>query len=203
MTPSVIVNAMKQLLFFFSLAILAGCTGGTQQTQEQASAEDSLGASIEHGPKEVRGTAGDGTSMNVVEVVTANGDTLYITTPAQMVAGGIEAGDKVDIIYNDNGDENTGVVAINLSTLTKVWNHTNTLGARQSIELCDNGVVNTWNVPAPAYDSWKLEGGKLLLHSPAVLAKEVGEHTDTFDILSLRKNELVLSLHNHEIIYTR
>jgi hypothetical protein len=36
-----------------------------------------------------------------------------------------------------------------------------------------------------------------------VLAKEVGEHTDTFDILSLRKNELVLSLHNHEIIYTR
>jgi hypothetical protein len=194
---------MKQLLLVFPLAFLAGCTGGTQQIQEQASAEDSLSEIIEHGPKEVRGTAGDGTSMNVIEIVATNGDTLYITTPAQMVSGGIEAGDEVDVIYNDNGDENTGVVAINISTLTKVWNHINTLGAKQSIELCSNGDVNTWNMPAPAYDSWKLEGGKLLMHSPAVLAKEVGEHTDTFDILSLRKNELVLSLHNHEIIYTR
>lgn len=194
---------MKQLLLVFPLAFLAGCTGGTQQIQEQASAEDSLSEIIEHGPKEIRGTAGDGTSMNVIEIVATNGDTLYITTPAQMVSGGIEAGDEVDIIYNDNGDENTGVVAINISTLTKVWNHINTLGAKQSIELCSNGDVNTWNMPAPAYDSWKLEGGKLLMHSPAVLAKEVGEHTDTFDILSLRKNELVLSLHNHEIIYTR
>jgi hypothetical protein len=194
---------MKQLLLLFSLAFLAGCTGGTQQIQEQASVEDSLSEIIEHGPKEIRGTAGDGTSMNVIEIVATNGDTLYITTPAQMVSGGIEAGDEVDIIYNDNGDENTGVVAINISTLTKVWNHINTLGAKQSIELCSNGDVNTWNMPAPAYDSWKLEGGKLLMHSPAVLAKEVGEHTDTFDILSLRKNELVLSLHNHEIIYTR
>jgi hypothetical protein len=194
---------MKQLLLVFPLAFLAGCTGGTQQIQEQASAEDSLSEIIEHGPKEIRGTAGDGTSMNVIEIVATNGDTLYITTPAQMVSGGIEAGDEVDVIYNDNGDENTGVVAINISTLTKVWNHINTLGAKQSIELCSNGDVNTWNMPAPAYDSWKLEGGKLLMHSPAVLAKEVGEHTDTFDILSLRKNELVLSLHNHEIIYTR
>lgn len=194
---------MKQLLLVFPLAFLVGCTGGTQQIQEQASAEDSLSEIIEHGPKEIRGTAGDGTSMNVIEVVATNGDTLYITTPAQMISGGIEAGDEVDIIYNDNGDENTGVVAINISTLTKVWNHINTLGAKQSIELCSNGDVNTWNMPAPAYDSWKLEGGKLLMHSPAVLAKEVGEHTDTFDILSLRKNELVLSLHNHEIIYTR
>ena len=197
------VNAMKQLLLVFPLAFLAGCTGGTQQIQEQVSAEDSLSEIIEHGPKEIRGTAGDGTSMNVIEVVATNGDTLYITTPAQMVSGGIEAGDEVDIIYNDNGDENTGVVAINISTLTKVWNHINTLGAKQSIELCSNGDVNTWNMPAPAYDSWKLEGGKLLMHSPAVLAKEVGEHTDTFDILSLKKDELVLSLHNHEIIYTR
>jgi hypothetical protein len=194
---------MKQLLLVFPLAFLVGCTGGTQQIQEQVSAEDSLSEIIEHGPKEIRGTAGDGTSMNVIEIVATNGDTLYITTPAQMVSGGIEAGDEVDIIYNDNGDENTGVVAINISTLTKVWNHINTLGAKQSIELCSNGDVNTWNMPAPAYDSWKLEGGKLLMHSPAVLAKEVGEHTDTFDILSLRKNELVLSLHNHEIIYTR
>ena len=197
------VNAMKQLLLVFPLAFLVGCTGGTQQTQEQTSAEDSLSEIIEHGPKEIRGTAGDGTSMNVIEVVAVNGDTLYITTPAQMISGGIEAGDEVDIIYNDNGDENTGVVAINISTLTKVWNHINTLGAKQSIELCSNGDVNTWNMPAPAYDSWKLEGGKLLMHSPAVLAKEVGEHTDTFDILSLKKDELVLSLHNHEIIYTR
>ena len=194
---------MKQLLLVFPLAFLVGCTGGTQQAKEQASAKDSLSEIIEHGPKEIRGTAGDGTSMNVIEIVATNGDTLYITTPAQMVSGGIEAGDEVDIIYNDNGDENTGVVAINISTLTKVWNHINTLGAKQSIELCSNGDVNTWNMPAPAYDSWKLEGGKLLMHSPAVLAKEVGEHTDTFDILSLRKNELVLSLHNHEIIYTR
>lgn len=194
---------MKQLLLVFPLAFLVGCTGSTQQTQEQASAEDSLSEIIEHGPKEIRGTAGDGTSMNVIEIVATNGDTLYITTPAQMVSGGIEAGDEVDIIYNDNGDENTGVVAINISTLTKVWNHINTLGAKQSIELCSNGDVNTWNMPAPAYDSWKLEGGKLLMHSPAVLAKEIGEHTDTFDILSLKKDELVLSLHNHEIIYTR
>lgn len=201
---------MKHLPLVLLIAVLAGCTGNSASAPGSASNEDSLaasadtlGESVYQGPQTVRGTVGDGTSMNVIEVVDSNGDTTYITTPAQMVAGGVEAGDNIDVIYNANDDENIGMVAINISRLATVWNHTNAHGMKQSMEICENGVVNTWNMPAPAYDSWKLEGGKLLMHSPAVLAKEVGEHTDTFDILSLRKNELVLSLHNHEIIYTR
>ena len=42
------VNTMKQMLLVFPLAFLVGCTGGTQQIQEQVSAEDSLSEIIEH-----------------------------------------------------------------------------------------------------------------------------------------------------------
>lgn len=198
---------MKKLLPTLLLIFIAGCTGNTKMSDEETGSTDSTaltaGLLSDSVPvvKNIKGTVGGGSSMNVIEVIGQDGDTTYINTPAQMVAGGVTAGDYIDIIYNQ-GEDNVGLVAVNVSTLTRVWTHTDALGHEQSIELCPNGTVNTWNMGAATYSSWKLEGGNLLLHAPAIIAKETGAHTDTFLIMSLSKKQLVISAHNTDIVYT-
>ena len=133
---------MKRLPLVLLVAVLVGCTGNSA-APDSAPNEDSLAISADtldesnyQGPQTIRGAVGDGTSMNVIEIVDSNGDTIYVTTPAQMVAGGVEAGDNIDVIYNVSSDENIGMVAINISRLATVWNHISAHGMKQSIELC-------------------------------------------------------------------
>lgn len=200
---------MKQQIFLLSAIVLLGCTDSPKQTETSQPADSLSVDTVQPEPaepahKHVKGTVGDGTSMNVIEIVDAeNGDTLYVTTPAQMIVGGVRAGEELDIVYTEGEEDYIGLVSVNLTALTKVWNRQNEFGVKQSMELRPDGTVNTWNMGSAAYDSWKLEGGKLLLQSSAALAKEAGEHTDTLQILSLKKDELVLSLHDQEVIYTR
>jgi hypothetical protein len=200
---------MKQQIFLLSAIVLLGCTDSPKQTEASQPADSLAVDTVQLAPaepahKHVKGTVGDGTSMNVIEIVDAeNGDTLYVTTPAQMIVGGVRAGEELDIVYTEGEEDYIGLVSVNLTALTKVWNRQNEFGVKQSMELRPDGTVNTWNMGSAAYDSWKLEGGKLLLQSSAALAKEAGEHTDTLQILSLKKDELVLSLHDQEVIYTR
>lgn len=183
------------------LAAMSSCGGDKKSTTEPM--EDSLSVEPTSAYLEIKGVVGDGSSMNVVEVITSNGDTVYVTTPVQMVAGGVTAGDEIDIIYNEKDGEFVGSVAVNVTSLAQFWTKTNAHGQNQGIELCPNGTVVTWNMGTVDYDRWKLEGGKLLLHSPAQIAKEIQEYTDTFLILNLDKNELVLSAHDNEITYKR
>jgi hypothetical protein len=193
---------MKHLAHALLLPLIAlcACNGGTGSTEQTPT--DTLAAELAPGIRQVRGKAGDGTSMNMAEIIDETGDTIYIAMPAQMIAGGIKAGDNIDITYNDNGEEKTSIAAVNISTLTRMWEHTDELGHKQSIELCPNGTVNTWNMGQANYKAWKTEGGKLLLQAPAIITKEVGEHTDTFQILSLTRSTLVISLHDKDITYT-
>jgi len=200
---------MKQQIFLLSAIVLLGCTDSPKQT-EASQPTDSLSVDTVHpapaepAHKHVKGTVGDGTSMNVIEIVDAeNGDTLYVTTPAQMIVGGVRAGEELDIVYTEGEEDYIGLVSVNLTALTKVWNRQNEFGVKQSMELRPDGTVNTWNMGSAAYDSWKLEGGKLLLQTPAVAASEIKAHTDTFLIMSLNTEQLILSNNGSDIVYHR
>lgn len=200
---------MKQQIFLLSAIVLLGCTDSPKQTETSQPADSLSVDTVQSEPaepphKHVKGTVGDGTSMNVIEIVDAeNGDTLYVTTPAQMIVGGVRAGEELDIVYTEGEEDYIGLVSVNLTALTKVWSRQNEFGVKQSMELRPDGTVNTWNMGTANYDRWTLQDGKLLLQTPAVAASEIKAHTDTFLIMSLNTEQLILSNNGSDIVYHR
>lgn len=140
---------------------------------------------------EMHGTIGDGTSMNVMEFITDDGDTLYINVNGQAVMGGVSIGDEVEMIFNVAQEENVASVAVNLTTLQHLWSQRAKDGHRQSLELNQGGRASTYDMTVD-YDSWQVKDGLLLLHSPRKVGEEKPAVVDTFEIMQLTTDSLVL-----------
>lgn len=140
---------------------------------------------------EAHGTIGDGTSMNVMEFVNDDGDTLYINVNGQAVMGGVNVGDEVEIIYSVSREENIATVAVNLTALQHLWTQRGADGREQSLELNSGGRASTYDMSID-YDSWQVQDGLLLLHSPKKLGDESPAIVDTFEIMQLTTDSLVL-----------
>ncbi|MCD8237221.1 MAG: lipocalin family protein [Prevotellaceae bacterium] len=196
-------RAASTLIHFLAITILlSGCTDNPKKTQEK---EDMVVLPMTEIPDivETTGKVGDGTSMNVLELVEESGDTLLINVPVSTITGGAESGDDIDIIYTvaSNGDMTASVV-VNLTALQHLWTQPNGKGGMQSLELNSNGKAATYGMSIE-YDSWKLENGMLLLHSPKIIGEEKGEIVDTFHIMKLTDDELVLMSHEMESVFKR
>ena len=140
---------------------------------------------------EAHGTIGDGSSMNVIEFINDDGDTLYITKNVQSVMGGLVVGDEIDVIYNVSKEDIVASVAVNLTTLQHLWTQKGADGREQSLELDAGGRANTYNMSVN-YDEWEVKDGLLLLHSPKKVGDESPAVVDSFEILQLTTDSLVL-----------
>ncbi len=140
---------------------------------------------------EAHGTVGSGTSMNMIEFINEDGDTIYLQANSQSVAGGVRVGDKLDVVYNVMEDANIVSVAVNMSSLMHVWNQKGSDGHDQSLELDDGGRATTYNMSVD-YDAWTVENGQLLLHYPKSKLDEKAAPADTFDIMYVSTDSLVL-----------
>lgn len=140
---------------------------------------------------EAHGTVGDGTSMNVLEFVNDDGDTLYITIGAQMVTGGLNVGDEVELVYTVSGDDCRASVAVNLSALQHLWTQRGANGREQSLELNSGGRATTYDMSVD-YESWEVRDGRLILRSPKRVGDESPAIADTFEVLMLTPDSLVL-----------
>lgn len=140
---------------------------------------------------EAHGTIGDGSSMNVIEFINDDGDTLYITKNSQTVMGGVVAGNELEIIYNVAGDETFASVAVNLTALQHTWMQRGKDGHEQSLELDANGRATTYNMDVE-YTAWEVKDGLLLLHSPKKVGDEGPAVVDSFEIMQLTSDSLVL-----------
>lgn len=140
---------------------------------------------------EAHGTIGDGTSMNVMEFVSDDGDTLYVNVNSQAVMGGVNVGDEVELIYSVAKDENVATVAVNLTALQHLWVQRGSDGREQSLELNSGGRASTYDMTID-YDFWQVKDGLLLLHSPKKLGDESPAIVDTFEIMQLTADSLVL-----------
>lgn len=140
---------------------------------------------------EMHGVVGSGTSMNVVECINEDGDTIYININAQAIMGGLHVGDEIDIIYNVTNDANVASVAVNLTSLQHLWTQRGSDGRRQSLELDSRGRATTYDM-AVDYDSWEVKEGVLLLRSPMKPGEEKPATVDTFEIMRLTPDSLVL-----------
>lgn len=140
---------------------------------------------------EEHGWIGEGTSMNVMEFINDDGDTLYIEMNNQSVMGGVRVGDEVEAIYNVTQDENVASVVVNLTALQHLWAQRGADGREQCLELDSEGRASTYDMSID-YDSWQVRDGLLLLHSPKKLGEERPEIVDTFEIMQLTPDSLVL-----------
>lgn len=194
---------MKRNYLFFAilfsvLSLLTscnGCTGNNNNDSITIVSRDSLPSIVE-----AEGIVGDGTSMNELELLLPNGDTVYINTPEEMIMGGAAAGDKVSVVYFVNQDENLASVAVNMSALQHLWTNKASNGKSQSLELNSEGVAVSYNMNTE-YCNWSLKDGLLLLRASKPIASEKPEIVDTFQIMNLSEDELVLMQDNKEIVY--
>ncbi len=194
---------MKKLFILLcSINLLFSCTGGGKKTAEESDSIhirvlDSIPSIVE-----VIGYVGDGTSMNVLEVINETGDTIYINAPESMISGSVSVGDKIDIVYNSTNTENVVTMAINMSALSHLWSQRASDGHEQSLELNDNGTASTYGMNVN-YDHWTVKDGLLLLQSPKKIGSEDPVSIDTFEILSLNEENLVLGHGDIETIFER
>lgn len=140
---------------------------------------------------EAHGIIGEGSSMNVIEFISDDGDTLYITKNAQTVMGGVVSGNELDVIYNVTGEDIFASVAVNLTSLQHMWTQRGMDGHEQSLELDAEGRAATYGMTVE-YDAWEVKDGRLLLHSPKRVGDESPAIVDTFEILQLTTDSLVL-----------
>jgi len=143
------------------------------------------------GIHEVHGTVGDGTSMNVLEFVEDNGDTIYVQVNTHAIMGGVHVGDEMSVIFNVTQGENLGQVAVNMTALQHIWSQRGADGKEQSLELDAQGRASTYGMSVE-YEAWEVKDGRLLLRSPKRVGDESPAVVDTFEILQLTADSLVL-----------
>ena len=126
----------------------------------------------------VYGVCGEGTSMHSLELVRAEGDTLYYQMTVEEdahVRGGLMVGDRLAVVGSSRGDE--GLVAqgvINLTTLLGKWSSID-----RNFEIQDGGALLS-DSKEPQVGEWKISNGQLVLRA------------DTFSIYELGTDSLYL-----------
>lgn len=140
---------------------------------------------------EAHGRVGEGTSMNVIEFINDEGDTLYIYANSHSIMGGLAVGDELKIIYNVKDDDLIASMAVNLTALQHVWSQRGADGKEQSLEIDEKGRATTYDMSVE-YESWDIENGLLLLRVPKKIGDENPAIVDTFEIMQLTPDSLVL-----------
>ncbi len=139
----------------------------------------------------IYGRCGEGTSMNMLQLITDKGDTLMFTMQNEdtttNVQGGLLAGDRLAVLsYKVNDGENFAHTVINLTTLQGKWSDIN-----RTFVIQEGGIVECSNQEPKPYVDWKILNGKLILTS------------DTFSIYQLGPDSLLLENNNGIYAYKR
>jgi hypothetical protein len=136
--------------------------------------------------------------MNVLQLVQSDGDTVEVLISNQMVMGGLLVGDEVDVVYTTIEDFPVAQLAVNTTALEHLWSQKGTDGHLQSLELDKNGKAATYGMSIE-YERWSVQNGFLLLQTPKKVLEERGVETDTFQIMMLTEDSLVLMAPNAPI----
>ena len=137
----------------------------------------------------IYGVCGDGTSMNSIQLVTGQGDTLIFMKDVEAledpVKGGMAVGDNLALMPGKRVDgEDMVRNVINLTSLLGKWTSLD-----KNFEIKDDGAVaSSVSAESNQWHSWKIFNGKLLLGR------------DTFNVYELTADSLYLE--NDKGIFT-
>lgn len=161
-------NAISKLLAIASAILLSACNGcGEKEADVQPENPTTLTTSTRNN---ITGVIGEGTTMNVLELVTLEGDTLNMEIGNDRFFGGKIAGDTVQVTYISVENQLISSTVVNLMTLRHVWAiHDESQGVTKYLELDPNGRAHLFvdKRETNAYESWKLDDGFITLSSPA------------------------------------
>ncbi len=170
--------SLSLTLLVAMMLIVAGCNERKAAPKVVAPIVDST--LVENVPDTtVYGVCGDGCSMHMLELVTADGDTISYAVNLDdtgTIKGGMNVGDRVAVVGHKDADgfwraDN----AVNLTTLLGKWSSID-----KNFEIQEGGVVvSTVTEPKPLTE-WKICNANLVLS------------TDTFSVYSLGADSLYL-----------
>ncbi len=186
---------MKRLFYcsilLAGMTLVSGCDGmkskSTQTPFEQLDTEHSRRDTT------VYGLCGAESTMNRLQLITDNGDTLSLDTyeanEQNKVFGNFSVGDRMAVLLNS--DSTAARQVVNISVLLGDWVMDNPLdgGSKVGISLKDGGVAESINETTLAYKSWHLNNGRLEV---VVARDEEGdfEETEVYDLLFLGPDSL-------------
>ena len=189
---------MKKIAFVGLLVaafIGMGSCGAPRPQQVYADDTDSTDVEEDMVPRDhtIYGLCGNGSSMNTLEVLTDNGDTLLLSMApaleANQVFGGLEVGDRVAVMANAKRTEATEI--INLNSLLGDWVMPDPIDGSDEvgIRIKEGGVAESIEMTNIYYRTWKIYDGKLEILS----VREGGgdaEETNLYEILILGSDTL-------------
>lgn len=189
---------MKKIAFVGLLVaafIGMGSCGAPRPQQVYADDTDSTEVEEDMVPRDhtIYGLCGNGSSMNTLEVLTDNGDTLLLSMApaleANQVFGGLEVGDRVAVMANAKRTEATEI--INLNSLLGDWVMPDPIDGSDEvgIRIKEGGVAESIEMTNIYYRTWKIYDGKLEILS----VREGGgdaEETNLYEILILGSDTL-------------
>lgn len=149
----------------------------------------------------IYGVCSDGSSMNVLRMVTDTGDTLTVNIErAQeegLVLGGIQVGDRMAVVPYK---KDTAQMVINQAALLGNWVMPNPIDGSDEVGITikEGGIVEGIEQGSIVYKTWRLVNGQLEL----VMMREGGSEMDEtylYDIKKLTSDSLVFQ--NADDIY--
>ena len=161
-------NGITKLLAITAAILITACNGCGEKKQEtQPEQPTTLTTTARNN---IVGVIGDGTTMNVLELITTDGDTLNMEIGNDRFFGGKMAGDTVQVTYISVENQLISSTVVNLMTLRHVWAmHDDSQGVTKYLELDPNGRAHLFvdKKETHAYESWKIDDGFITLTSPA------------------------------------
>lgn len=186
---------MKRLMIL-PLALLVGLlVSSCSDTKKRGGQSDfeQLGSGYEHRDSTIYGLCGNESTMNRLQLITDNGDTLnldvYEANEQGQVFGNFSVGDRMAVLVNR--DSTMAIQVINVTALLGDWVMDNPLdgGSKVGISLKDGGVAESINETTLGYKSWHFINGKLEV---VVTRDEEGDFEDTevYELLYLGPDSL-------------
>lgn len=165
----------------------------------------SISACQPDGPQTFSGTVYDA-SMNTITLITSKGDTVNISTmntnPKQVP--GVLINDSVKITCENKEVDGMKVLTATGLTILKhspyyfiqgTWIEPNPIDSKeiQGLKLNENGTASSLNMATLQFTSWNLNDQTLMLTGKSIGNGQTIESTDTFHIIRLDADSLILS----------
>jgi len=197
----------KNLFLAITMAVvIASCGNKNQQGNYENDVIDVNELSTTDKTK--YGIVGAGTTMNQLQMINDNGDTLSVAISAakekQQMLGGLSQGDRIAVMIAEENGQKVATEVVNLNSLLGHWIMPNPMDGSDYVGMTikEGGIAESINQSSTFYKTWRIFNGKLIL----VADRDGGgdlEETDTFSILSLGADSLIIQSSEDKYEYAR
>lgn len=197
---------MKKLSFLCMLSALIIVLGSCGNRTQKVPFDNGDSAYSSKADPTLFGVCGVETSMNTLQLITDTGDTLQLdlteARDKEQVFGGLQTGDRMAVIAND--DHTVAYMVVNQAALLGSWVMPNPIDGSDEVGIMikEGGIAESIEQNSVIYKTWKLTRGKLEI----VLVREGGteeEETYLYDLVKLSPDSLIFKDADDTFEYSR